>query len=107
MTGAGAMRTRLILEQAVDMADGAGGSLQVWQAIAELWAEVIPLSGGERYAFDQTDALMSFRVRTRFRRDVRPEMRLRWDDRLLDIQAAFDPDGRRQKLECLCQERLH
>lgn len=98
------MRERLVLERSVGTPDGAGGHMYEWTPVASLWGEVIPLSGSRMRAFDRMNNLVSYRVHLRFRCDVRPGMRLLWGDRLLDVQAAFDPDGRRHILECLCQE---
>ena len=101
----GAMRHRLRLE-APDYTPGEGGSATVtWQPVATLWAEVVPLSGRETFQADGLTAVTNFEVRTRYRADITPEMRLVMDERVLDIRAVRDIEGRRRWLSCLCEER--
>lgn len=110
MTGAaqgaaGALKARLVLEAPQATPDGAGGEAIVWTAVTSLWAELQPLGGGENFAFERAEATIRWRVRIRFRDDVAPNMRFSIGPRVLEIRAAFDPDGRRTFLECLAEER--
>lgn len=101
----GAMRHRLRLEAPV-RTTGEGGSAKVtWQPAATLWAEVVPLSGRETFQADGLTAVASFEVRTRYRADLTPEMRLVMGERILDIRAVRDIEGRHRWLSCLCEER--
>lgn len=105
MSGAGDLRIRLALEQAVALPDGAGGDTLSWMHMAFVWAEMKALGGGERLAFGRTEPALSWRMSIRYRPDVRPQMRFRKDQRVFEIQAVYDPDGRRQWLDCLTVER--
>lgn len=102
---AGALRVRLALEAPIATPDGAGGEAVVWSEIGRPWAELSPLDAGERYDFSRAEPALRWRVRIRFREGVSPAMRFRLGERVLEIRAAFDPDGRRRTLECLAEER--
>lgn len=102
---AGALNTLVVLEAPQATPDGAGGEAVVWTTVANLWAELRPMGGGESFAFERVDPSVRWRVRIRFRTDVAPNMRFAVSGRVLEIRAAFDPDGRRRFLECLAEER--
>jgi SPP1 family predicted phage head-tail adaptor len=101
----GEMKTRLTLEAPSRSGDGGGGADIVWETVAVVWAAVRPLSGDENFALDRVAGRLSHEIRIRHRTDVTLEMRFRDASRVYDIRAAFDPDGRRQWLRCLAEER--
>ena len=102
---AGALNARVTLEAPQATPDGAGGDTILWVAVATLWAELTPLGGGETFAFERAEASLKWRVRLRFRENVTTEMRFSIGERVLEIRAVFDPDGRRAFLECIAEER--
>ena len=101
----GELRTRLTLEAANRTDDGGGGADVVWETVAEVWAAVRPIGGGERFKLDRVAGRLSHEIIIRYRSDVKPEMRFRAGTRVFDIRAAFDPDEHRQWLRCLAEER--
>ncbi len=86
-------------------ADGGGGAILTWSAVATVWASVRPAGGAESYALDRVAGKVSHEIVLRYRSDVTPEMRLRAGSRIFEIRAAFDPDQRRHWLKCLAEER--
>jgi SPP1 family predicted phage head-tail adaptor len=101
----GELRTRLVLESPVRASDGGGGGDIAWETVAEVWAAVRPVSGGEGFALDRVAGHLSHEVVMRHRAGVTPEMRLREGARVYDIRAVLDPDGRRHWLRCLTEAR--
>jgi len=104
-SAAGALNSRVTLEAPQATPDGAGGEAITWVAVAALWAELRPAGGGETFTFERAEPAVGWRVRIRFRDDVKPDMRFSIGPRVLEIRAAFDPDGSRSFLECLAEER--
>jgi SPP1 family predicted phage head-tail adaptor len=100
------LRRRLTLEAPAAADDGFGGRTITWSAVATLWASVEPRGGSERSDADAVAAKLTHRVTLRHRSGVSPTMRFTDGDRTLDIRAVFDPDGRRRRLVCLCEERV-
>lgn len=100
----GALRRRLLLEAAVTTPDGLGGTTQVYETVAAVWAQLEWIAGGERWRRGRPEQVATHRVTLRWRADVDAGQRLRDGDRLFDIRAVADPDGGRRRLVCLVQE---
>jgi SPP1 family predicted phage head-tail adaptor len=101
----GELRTRLVLEAPTRTDDGGGGADVAWETVAQVWAAVRPVSGNESFALDRVAGRLSHEILIRHRADVTLQMRFRDGAHVYDIRAAFDPDGRRQWLRCLAEER--
>ncbi len=99
------MRARLILEQPTGASDNSGGIDLVWTLVAALWGNIRPVGGGEQLKFDREHATCDHLIRIRFRSDINTNMRFRFATRIFEIRRIADPDGRRQWLEALCEER--
>ena len=102
----GDLSHRLRLEEPVRVADDGGGASESFAPIAEIWAAVRARAGSERLVADGLAGHATHEVWIRFRADVTPPQRFVEGDRILDIRAALDVDGRRRWLRCLCEERL-
>ncbi len=100
----GALRRRLLLEAAVTTPDGLGGTTQVYETVAAVWAQLEWIAGGERWRRGRPEQVATHRVTLRWRAGVDAGQRLRDGDRLFDIRAVADPDGGRRRLVCLVQE---
>ena len=100
----GALRRRLLLEAAVATPDGLGGTTQVYETVAAVWAQLEWIAGGERWRRGRPEQVATHRVTLRWRDGVDAGQRLRDGDRLFDIRAVADPDGGRRRLVCLVQE---
>ncbi len=101
----GALRQRVVLERSVRIADEGGGAAETWESVADIWAMIEPRSGKEAVEADRLSGSRKLDVTIRHREDVAPNMRFRFGDRLLDIRAVLDADGRRRFLTCACEER--
>lgn len=100
----GALRRRLLLEAAVTTPDGLGGTTQVYETVAAVWAQLEWIAGGERWRRGRPEQVATHRVTLRWRAGVDAGQRLRDGDRHFDIRAVADPDGGRRRLVCLVQE---
>ena len=100
----GELRSLLTLETPVDVADDNGGETRGYLAVAQIWGSVQPVSGQRAFAGDREEQAISHRIAIRWRADVANPARLRLGDRLYLVRAAFDPDGKKSRLTCLCEE---
>lgn len=108
------LRHRLTLQQEMQSPDGAGGTVKSWQDVADVWAEIIPLtgasltlsrsSGKEEMVGAQTQAELSHRVRLRYRAGVTAAMRLAFESRLFNIRYVANVNEHDEMLELLVQE---
>lgn len=104
MSGLGDMRTRLAFEKAVDAPDGAGGAARTFNAIADVWGALEPVSGRAAFVAAREELKVTHRIRIRWRNDVEIADRFRQLDRIFIVRGLLDPDERRVILECLCEE---
>lgn len=105
-TTIGDLDHRLVIETESRTGDGGGGADESWVAVGEVWGAIRAVGGDERLEADGNKGRLTQEVVIRWRADVAPPMRFRVGLRVLDIKAAFDPDGRRRRLKCLCEERV-
>jgi SPP1 family predicted phage head-tail adaptor len=101
----GDLRHRLTLEEVDRVSDAGGGFTESWVELAELWADLRPVSGGERVEADRLTGHVSHEVSLRYRADVVPAMRFREGSRVFHILAAIDVGERHRWLKCSCEER--
>lgn len=96
---------RLTLERPVRAPDGGGGASVTWETVADMWAAVEALGGGERVDVGRLAGDVNARITIRHRDDVTPAMRFRIGTQVYEIVAALDGDGGRRFLRCDCQRR--
>ncbi len=84
------LRHRLTLQQEDTTEDGAGGYARSWQDIADVWAEIIPLSGKELLFAGQLQAEVTHRILIRYRDAVHAGQRLVFDGRVFNIHAVMN-----------------
>lgn len=98
------LRLRLRLEQPVETPDDIGGAARTFALIGPVWGEVTPMQGDEELVSGRFEARITHRVSLRWRGDITARMRLAAALRVFSIRAVFDPDGKRRRLICLCEE---
>lgn len=98
---AGRLRNRLQLQSAVEARNGYGEVIQAWSTVATVWGSVEPLQGREYQLARQTQAETTVRMRIRYRADVRPSWRVRWEGRHYEIVDA-QANERRTELHLMC-----
>lgn len=98
------LRHRLALQQETVTPDGSGGYTQSWQNVADLWAEILPISGKERLFAGQMQAEISHKITIRFRTGIVAGMRLLYDSRAFNIRAILNPKENDEVLELWVDE---
>jgi SPP1 family predicted phage head-tail adaptor len=106
MMNTGDLKYRLVLEQPVESADGAGGVTRSYTSVATLWASVSPVSARGEVAADDLGAEVTHQIVIRFRADMTTRHRLREGARIFVIAALRDQDGSGRFLEIEAQELL-
>lgn len=104
MDGIGRMRRLLSLRKEVRAPDGAGGAATTWTEAARVFGEVEGLAGDDGSEAMRAAGRTRYRVTLRYRAGVGAGQRLVEGARVLTIRVAFDPDGTRRRLVCLCEE---
>jgi len=99
------LRHRLTLEELQRAGDEGGGFTESWVEVAELWADLRPIGGGEGVEADRLAGRVTHEVSLRYRPGVQPAMRFRKGARLFHIVTVINVDERKRWLKCLCEER--
>ena len=99
----------LVLENPVEVADGAGGLTVSWVPLGVLWGEVKPSSGREIGGEEVLIAAVGFRITVRGAvvgspRRPRPEQRFRDGARVFVILAVTERDLSGAFLTCFARE---
>ncbi len=84
--------------------DAAGQTKVTYASAGDVWAQKIPLRGGEGFKASQRYAEATDRFLILHRTDVTPEWRIRYDGRDYEIVAVLEV-GRRKGLDVYTQVR--
>jgi SPP1 family predicted phage head-tail adaptor len=85
---AGVLKEPVTFQRRTLTSDGAGGQTEEWATIsgAPTRAQVMPVSGSERYASDRTEALVRLRLVTRYTSLLREGDRVTIRDKVHNIR---------------------
>lgn len=102
------MRERLLIQQNTASTNTHGSKTPgVWTTVDSVWAEVVPLSGGESLQESRVGSEVAYQFRIRARTDITAKMRALWTPtwasgstrRVVDIHAVMpDPKNRAYQL---------
>ncbi len=98
------LRHRLTLQQETRTTDQAGGYTRGWQNVADLWAEITPLSGKEKLFAGQLQSEITHKIIVRYRSGVTAGMRFIYESRAFNIRYVSNVSEADEMLEILAQE---
>lgn len=84
--------------------DTYGQQFETWINLTTVYANIKPLVGKEYLTAQQISTELTHDVTIRYRRDVLPKMRIKYNNRLFEIHSAIDSDERREWLFLKCRE---
>lgn len=103
---AGRLRHRVVLEWPTITRTASGDTVTTWTPTAEVWAEVAPDSGSERFSAATDLAELVHTVKMRWRAGVTPTHRVRYGTRTFRVESVMSPDERQRELVLRCVEVL-
>ena len=102
------LKHRVILQEATQSADGAGGFSTSWSDVDTVWAEIVPFASRsttqERLVAEQLDVQQRYRITMRYRSGVDAGMRVKYGSRLFNILSVVNVQERGEALEIFCLE---
>lgn len=101
---AGALRHRIAIEEKSVAQNEFGEEEATWNTFVDAWASIRPLTGREFLESRAQGQEISHEVRLRHRDGVTPEMRVSFDGRVFDIEAAMNVEERGKELVLMCKE---
>jgi SPP1 family predicted phage head-tail adaptor len=106
MNDPGKLRHRLVLEQPVETADGAGGVARSYATVTTLWAAVVPVAARGAVVAADLGATVTHHIVVRAGPDLTTQHRLREGSRIYRILALRDQDGSGRFIEIQAEERV-
>lgn len=105
------LNRKLVLETPDRAPDGAGGFVETWVALGEIWAQVEARTGRETTGEAVPLSTVSYRVTVRAAPvgqtgRPRPEQRFRDGERILRILAVTERDPDARYLICFAEEEV-
>lgn len=100
------LRQRIIVEQAVETADGAGGVQVVWEEFTTMWAEILPAKSREELFAGQLAKSATHKITVRHNPEITTKMRVNFDGRLFNIISILNVQERGEMLEILAEEGI-
>jgi len=103
---AGWLRHRVQIYKNTPTRDDYGTSAPGWGPIVESyrWARVTPLAGREAERAKQVNSETTHEVEIRYSDDITTEMRVKYNDRYLEIIGIVNKDERNISLVLSCKE---
>lgn len=102
----GLFRDLAVLEEPSETPDDMGGAQVEWIAAGTVSIHIEPMAARRFERFDRAGADLRLRVMCRKTEAAKRGRRFRINQRLLFIEAAYDPDESGRYLLCLCREEL-
>ncbi|WP_158738629.1 phage head closure protein [Alteribacillus sp. YIM 98480] len=100
----GKLRQRILIQNEESVRQPGGTYETEWVTFLESWARVVPLSGTERYQAQQVQSKLSHRVEMRYREGVKPQMRVKYGDRIFEIEAVLNLNEMNREIHLMCSE---
>jgi SPP1 family predicted phage head-tail adaptor len=100
----GAMRHRVHVEMPVETLGNYGDVEQTWEVDRACWASIEPLRGREFLEAAQVKADVTHRIRMRWYDGLTPNHRIRFGQRIFNIESVVDVLSGRQMLEVMATE---
>jgi len=83
--------------------------LQIVQVLTEVktvWASVEPVRGREYQEAQRIRPELSYKITTRYHKDITPDMFVKFKNRLFEIVSVINVRERNEMLEIVCIEKL-
>ena len=109
---AGILRHRVMIEKKTKDRDEYGGEIVVWTTDTPAWASIKPLRGSEYYDASQIRANITHNIEIRYTTlsastKISPGYcRLKWGNRIFDIDNVINVEERSIKLLLMCNESV-
>lgn len=79
---------------------------QTLTEIKTVWASVEPTRGREYQEAQRIRPELTYKVTTRYHKDVTPDMLIKWGERCFNIVSVINVRGKNEMLEIICTENL-
>lgn len=100
----GKLRSKISVERETLTKDSVGGQQSTWTRIYFAFAWIRPVSGFERVQAQKLEADITHDIFIRFTKDLKPQDRIIYNDRIMQIRAVLNVEERNQWLRIKADE---
>lgn len=105
MLSAGKFDRRIVIEQAVETQDEAGGVVQAWSTYKTVWARFVTQTGREFFAAKQVNTALDQLISIRYVSGLNAKMRVKYGSRIFNIIAPpIDVNEAHEEIKLMCEE---
>lgn len=94
-----AMHQKITCRAQVLTPTSAGEQQEIWQDIAEVWAEVIAKSGDLTQTARQNHIAATYKIRVRYQDKLRATRNILWQGQTLRVLSLINPDNQNRILQ--------
>jgi len=98
------LRHRVTIEEVTRSGDDQGGFTETWTGRNTVWAGVEPLRGQERFEAQKINPKTTHKVILRYLEGLTPVMRVRFGDRIFNVEEIINPSEKNESMELRCSE---
>jgi len=98
------LRHMVAIQKYTAVCDSFGSEVESWSEVASVWASVETLKGREFFAMQKENAETTVRICIRYRTGISPDMRIKFGDKIYEINAIIDLEERHTELQLMCRE---
>lgn len=105
MLSAGKYDRRIVIEQAAETQDEAGGVVQTWSTYKTVWARFVTQTGREFFAAKQVNTALDQLISIRYVSGLNAKMRVKYGSRIFNIIAPpIDVNEAHEEIKLMCEE---
>ena len=102
---AGTLNKTISIEAPTKTPDGMGGTTNSWKVIVtDIPAAIWSISATEQVKAQGETMIISHRIRIRYRKDIKPNWRLKYKDSYYNIVSIINPDMGNKILDIMAKE---
>lgn len=102
---AGRLDKKITIEERITVSQADGGTRVEWRPVHKnVWAGIEPMKGREWFTAGGTQTEADHLIRLRYRKGIRPSMRVKQRDRIFDIQHVANIRTKDRELHLMCKE---
>lgn len=95
---AGELNNLVTLQEQVTTENEYGEEEITYQDYKDVWADIENLSGDRYFEAQAANSEVTGEITIRYRTDINEKMRVKYNNRIFDIQSFYDPNEEREKI---------
>jgi SPP1 family predicted phage head-tail adaptor len=103
---AGQLRHRVTIQEVSEISSPIGGVVEIWGDVADVWVSIEPGRSREFMAARQINAEITHEIRMRYLPDIKPKMRLKFGERIFNIDPPRNISERNNELIVMAIEEV-